>query len=77
VPQTRFLTQCLIKIGSRDVPEEFMDNLREVVVDTSLHLPDMFTILVQDPELRWVDDALLDIGKEVEIKVQTGEEQGR
>lgn len=77
MPQARFLTRCLIKIGGRDVPEEFMDNLREVVVDTSLHLPDMFTILVQDPELRWVDDSLLEIGKEVEIKVQTGEEQSR
>lgn len=77
MPQARFLTQCSIKIGGRDVPEEFMDNLREVVVDTSLHLPDMFTILVQDPELRWVDDSLLEIGKEVEIKVQTGEEQSR
>ena len=72
----KHFTQCFIKIGGKDVPEEFMDDLAEVVVDTSLHLPDMFTILVRDPELKWVDDALVDVGKEVEIKVQTGEEQG-
>jgi phage protein D/phage baseplate assembly protein gpV len=73
---TKHLTQIFIKIGGRDVSKAFMDAVDEVVVDSSLHLPDMFTIRVHDDELEWVDDRLLDIGKKVEIKVKGSEEQG-
>jgi phage protein D/phage baseplate assembly protein gpV len=59
-----------IKIGGQDVSQEFMDALDEMVVDTSLHLPDLFTIRLHDAALKWVDDSLLDIGKEVEIAVK-------
>ena len=76
MPIAKHLTQCFIKIDGRDVPEDLMHDLAEVVVDQSLQLPDMFTILLYDPQLRWVDDPLLDIGKEVEIQVQTGLEEG-
>ena len=44
-----------------------MRAVREVVVDTSLHLPDMFSISLDDPTLHWIDYPLLDIGKSVEI----------
>lgn len=73
---SQYLTQVLIKIGGQNVPAEFMGALVEVIVDTSLHLPSMFTIQLNDASLKWVDDASLDIGKEVEIGVQTGEQQG-
>jgi phage protein D/phage baseplate assembly protein gpV len=63
-----------IKIGGQDVPQEFMDALDEVVVDTSLQLPDLFTIRLHDATLKWVDDSLLDIGKEVEIAVKAPEQ---
>jgi len=69
-------TQCLIKINGIAVSEEFMDALVEVVVDTSLHLPSMFTILLNDADVKWVDDGLFEMGKEVEIEVETGKEQG-
>ncbi|MBN1937905.1 MAG: VgrG-related protein [Anaerolineae bacterium] len=76
MPQ-KYLTQFFIKIGGQNVPQEFMAALIEVVVDTSLHLPSMFTIQLNDANLKWVDDTqLLDIGKEVEISTKTGEEQG-
>jgi len=74
---TKDLPQIFIKIGGWDVPETFMDAVAEVVVDTSLHLPDMFTIRIHDPELEWVDDRSLVIGKEVEIKAKGRENQGR
>lgn len=65
------LEQVFIKIGGSDVSQEFMADLIEVVVDSSLYLPAMFTILLNDPELKWADDTTsLDIGKEVEISVQ-------
>jgi phage protein D len=71
-----YFTQCIIKIGGSVVPEDFMDALDEVVVDSSLYLPDMFTIRLHDYDLKWTNDALLDIGKEVEISVETGSELG-
>ncbi len=76
MPVPTYLTNCLIKIGGADVPPELMDALDEVVVDSSLYLPSMFTILLHDPELKWVDDTRLDIGKEVEISVKTGSDLG-
>jgi len=72
----KFLTQVLIKIGGQTVSEAFMDDLQEVVVDTSLYLPDMFTLRLYDRDLSWVDDKLLDIGKVVDITVVTDEEKG-
>jgi phage protein D/phage baseplate assembly protein gpV len=72
----KYLTQCFVKIGGQNVPQDFVDAMDEVVVDTSLHLPGMFTILLRDYELKWVDSSLLDIGKEVEISIKTGDELG-
>jgi phage protein D/phage baseplate assembly protein gpV len=72
--RTDFVAQCIIKIDGRNVPAGFQDSLLEVVVDQSLKLPGMFTIELQDASLEWVDNALLDLGKPVEIKVsQSGE----
>jgi len=68
------ITLPTIKVGGQDVSQEFMDDLDEVVVDTSLHLPGLFTIRLNDPTLKWVDDAQLDIGKKVEIGVKVPEE---
>ncbi len=71
-----FLSQFFIKIGGKDVSEEFMDNKIEAVVDSSLYLPEMFTILLQDSEFKWVDDDMLKLGKEVEISAKAGESAG-
>jgi phage protein D len=69
--QTPYLSQCQIRIDGWDAPLELMQDLIEVVVDSSLYLPSMFTIRVNDPDLKWVDDARLDIGKPVEIRMTT------
>ncbi len=72
-----FLSQFIIKIGGEDLPEEIQDSLLEVVVDTTLYLPEMFTILIRDPELKWVDNTkFFDLGKPVEISAQAGEDLG-
>jgi uncharacterized protein involved in type VI secretion and phage assembly len=73
---SKYLAHFFIKIGGSDAPEPLLDALKEVVVDTSLQLPSMFTLSILDPELKWVDDALLELGKVVEISAQTGAEQG-
>ena len=72
----KYSPECFIKIGGSNVSDTFMAGLAEVVVDTSLHLPGMFTILLNDPQLEWVDSDLLDIGKPVEIKIKQAEEKG-
>ena len=73
----KFLSQFFVKIGGSDVARDFMDDVIEIVVDTSLYLPEMFTIQLQDPNLKWVDNgSLLELGKEVEISVQASEDLG-
>ena len=46
---------------------EFMHDVLEIVVDNSLYFPDVATILVHDPHLKWVDDKQLNPGRPVRI----------
>jgi hypothetical protein len=41
---TELLSQIYLKVDGKPASAEVMRDLRELVVDTSLHLPDMFTI---------------------------------
>ena len=38
------LSQIFIKVGGSDISTDLMNALREVVVDSSLQLPSMFTL---------------------------------
>ncbi len=70
----QLLAQMYLKIDGTEASRELMDDLIELVVDTSLHLPDMFTIHLNDPNLTWVDSSLFKIGVVVEISGKaTGE----
>ena len=73
MPADELLSQMYLKINGTAASSELMRDLRELVVDTSLHLPDMFTIHLDDPNLTWMDSSEFDIGKEVEI---SGKEEG-
>ena len=73
MPADELLSQMYLKINGSAASSELMRDLRELVVDTSLHLPDMFTIHLDDPNLTWMDSSEFDIGKEVEI---SGKEEG-
>ena len=70
----KFTSHFVIKIGGQNVPENLYDDLEEVIVDTSLQLPGMFSIRLHDPGLSWVDNSLFEIGKEVEISAVIDEE---
>src|SRR5258708_4636515 len=67
MPETSLLAHFYLKLGGSDAPEELMQDLGNVEVDDSLHIPDMFTTQVRDPKLKWADSPLLKIGQEVEI----------
>ncbi|UCC16087.1 MAG: VgrG-related protein [Dehalococcoidales bacterium] len=73
MPADELLSQMYLKINGTAASPEIMRDLRELVVDTSLHLPDMFTFHLDDPTLTWMDSSDFDIGKEVEI---SGKEEG-
>jgi phage protein D/phage baseplate assembly protein gpV len=72
----KFIPIPYIKIGGQDVSQDFENAILEIIVDSSLYLPSMFTIKLMDPQLKWVDDALLDIGKEVQIQMKADENEG-
>ena len=65
--EAKLMDHLFIKVDGNDLPAEMMDDLIEVTVDSSLHLPDMFTIHLHDEELEWIDEGLFALGKEVEI----------
>ncbi len=70
-----FLPQIYVKIDGSQVKEEFMNDLIELVVDTTVHLPDMFTIHLNDRDLSWIDDSKIALGKEVEISAKGAEDR--
>lgn len=56
-----------IKIGGQKASEDLLDDVLEVVIDTNLHMPDMFMLQLYDDDLKWVDDPMFDVGKPIEI----------
>jgi phage protein D/phage baseplate assembly protein gpV len=67
------ISEFTVKIGGSAVSQDFMRDVLEIVVDSSLHIPSMFTIQLRDPTFNWVENTgLLDIGKKVEIEAKTG-----
>src|SRR4030042_1222011 len=74
---TKLMSQMYLKIAGKNASTEMMADLKELVVDTSLHLPDMFTIYLADTILKWVDSPEWAIGKEVDIRGKKGAEAAR
>jgi len=44
-----------LKIGGAQAPKQVMDDILDVVVENSLHLPDVCTIRVHDNDFKWLD----------------------
>lgn len=65
--QKKLLDHFQVTISGDDLPAEAMDNVIEISVESSLHLPDMFTIQLHDEGLKWIDEGPLELGKVVEI----------
>jgi phage protein D/phage baseplate assembly protein gpV len=71
MPNFVSITNPIVKIDGAVMSQDFLNDIIELVVDTSLHLPSMFSIRLHDPELAWANDSSLDIGKSVEIEFET------
>lgn len=71
MPQTQnYLSQMYFKIDGKPAPDELKNLVREIMVDTSLYLPDMFSIHFDDPSLKLIDSKELEIGKSIEISAK-------
>lgn len=65
------LPQVLLKIDGASAPTDFMADVAEIVVDTTLAAPDMVMVRVWDDPttLRWINDATFDLGKSISVSV--------
>jgi len=71
--------QIYLKIDGTDAAQEIMDDIISVEVDQSLHLPDMFSIQLEEDfdrdidTFKWGDSDTFALGKSVEIDIETDE----
>lgn len=65
-------SQFSIALGGESAPAEFMRSLEHVTVETSLHLPDVATLVLHDPNLLWIDHAAVMPGVAVRVVAQAG-----
>ena len=61
-------SRVYIKLDGQEVQEPVMVKMLELIVDQHTHLPDMFTIRLNDPDLALMDDGPFDLTKTVEIE---------
>jgi phage protein D len=61
------ISHVYLKIDGNDVSPDFMRALLEVTVESSLHMPDVATIVLDDPGLKWIDESLVAPGKNLQI----------
>jgi uncharacterized protein involved in type VI secretion and phage assembly len=60
-----------IELEGSEAPAPLQSSLVEVHVESSLHLPDVATLVFTDNEHKWLDDASLLPGKKLKIKSRT------
>jgi phage protein D len=71
MPETQpLLSQIYLTLNNVDASEDLSRDLLEVTVESTLHLPDVATITLNDPKLHWIDADLLKPG--VALTVRTG-----
>lgn len=70
MPVQEFISQMYFKIDGTSASAKMMGDVREIMVDTSMYLPDMFSIQLNDPDLSWIDSELLKIGKTISVSAK-------
>jgi phage protein D/phage baseplate assembly protein gpV len=65
----QWVDQIAITVDGTPLRHEIMDDLVEVIVDSSLHLPGMFIINIHDDEFEWLDSDTFKVGKVVKIEM--------
>jgi phage protein D len=76
MPDTKsLLSHFFVAIDGTNAPDEFYEALVTIVVENSLHLPDVATLTLHDSRLRWIDDASLAPGKAIKVSAQAGPDE--
>jgi phage protein D len=74
-----FTSQFEVRVEGLDetAAQSLTADVMEITVESSLHLPDVATVVLHDSWLRWVDDKRLDPGKGLKLSARPadGEEQ--
>src|SRR5262245_58718777 len=69
----KLISQFYLDLDGAPVSDELYRDLLEITVESSLHLPDVATVIIHDPKLKWVDDAKLLPGKTLVVKAKAGQ----
>src|ERR1044071_1090111 len=72
---TTLLSQVYVQLDNQDAPGEFVTDMLDVIIENSLHLPDVATLTVNDQMGTWVDDNRLAPGKSVKVAAKVGQQQ--
>lgn len=72
---SKLVSHFYITLGGKQAPALLMQDLEEVLVENSLHLPDAATIVLLDPRLHWIDDASLEPGTALTISARAGPDE--
>ena len=72
---TGLLSQVYVELDGQTAPTEFVQDLLDVTVENSLHLPDVATLTINDPGARWVDDERLAPGKSLKVAARVAQSQ--
>ncbi|MGZ8414208.1 MAG: VgrG-related protein [Gemmatirosa sp.] len=76
MPETAALLEHVyVEVDGMDatVAQELMGDLLETTVESSLHLPDVATLVLHDTRLRWIDDPRLEPGKGLRISAKASD----
>lgn len=68
----KLLSHFYVKLDGSDAPPELMSSLENIAVESSLHLPDITTLVIHDPRLKWIDDAKIAPGVTLTIEAKAG-----
>ncbi len=72
MPEAALQSQFYLKVDGMDETTalELTADILEISVESSLHLPDVATVIVHDTRLRWVDEARLEPGKGLKVSAK-------
>jgi len=69
MPESTYVSQFYATIEGMDdtTTQRLMADVLDITVDSSLHLPDVATLVLHDSTLRWIDERQLEPGKALTI----------
>lgn len=68
----KLVSSFIFTLGGAPVSPDLYTAISEVRVENSLHMPDMATLVINDPALKWIDHAQFFPGVELKIQAAFG-----